>query len=134
MSFTYTATNPSTRDQVRRKIGDTQAQNPVFQDEEIDAMLSEQSGDVLLACASAFREMASRSARAAVTLTLPGLSISRASQYKAFLEMADSLEQEAMQRAEPDSKVLVPQTDELLDVSTGRLDFDYDYTETEAES
>lgn len=134
MTFTYSATTPSTRDKVRRKIGDTQSANRVFEDEEIDSMLSEQSGDVLLACATACREMAARAARGAVILTLPGMSISRVSQPDILLKMADAFEEEAIQRAEPDSKVLVPQTDELLDVSTGRLDFDFDYTETETQS
>lgn len=132
MTFTYSATNSATRDKVRRKIGDTQAGNPVFQDEELDAMLDENTSDVLLTAATAFREMAGRAARGAVIITLPGLSLSRVSQPDILLKMAAECEEQAKQRAEPDSICLDLQTDQLLAVSSGELDMNYDFTQTEA--
>jgi hypothetical protein len=134
MGFSYAPKNPAARDKVRRKIGDTQAANPVFQDEELDAILVEASGDVLMAAATACREMAQRAALGAVIVTLPGVTISGVSQPGIFLDMADRYEREAFQRAEPDQVTLRPETDDLIDTSLGRQDVDLDFATSEDEA
>lgn len=127
MAFTYTIGAAATlRDSLRRKIGDTKQANPIFQDEELDAILAERSSSLRLSAATCFREMAARAARGAVFINLPGLSLSKISLPAAFHELADKLEQEAEETAVAAETNVKLETDQLLDVNLGDQDFNFE--------
>lgn len=61
MVWTYVA-GASDRDRVRLLITDTDVDNPIFQDAEVDAFLTLEGGDVRYAAAAALETIASREA------------------------------------------------------------------------
>ncbi len=64
MTFTYDVNNlGSNLAKVRLWIGDTDSSNQVFQDEEINSILSQSGGDVRLAAANCLRALASQKSR-----------------------------------------------------------------------
>jgi len=127
---TYTTTNPSTRDKLRLKIGDTNTSHPIFEDEELDMILADDS-EVLLAAASACRIIAASASRQAVALSLPGVTISKTSVPDKFLAMAESFEAQAEARADSTSSNLYTDDAEFYDAITGRSSVDFNAPETE---
>jgi len=97
MTFTYDDDGASftTRDELRRKIGDTISARPLYTDEELDNVLSSNGGEVLTAAAACCRELAAAATRGAISGSLPGLSISKANLPDTYLRMAAAFELEA---------------------------------------
>lgn len=130
MVATYTTTNPSTRDKLRLKIGDTNTSHPIFEDAELDMILEEDS-EVLLAAASACRIIAASASRQAVVLSMPGISISKISIPDKFLEMARQFESQAYDRADADTANWYTNDAAFYDAITGRASVDLDTPSTE---
>lgn len=130
MVATYTTTNPSTRDKLRLKIGDTNTSHPIFEDAELDMILEEDS-EVLLAAASACRIIAASASRQAVLLSMPGISISKISIPDKFLEMARQFESQAYDRADADTANWYTDDAAHYDAITGRANVDLDTPSTE---
>jgi hypothetical protein len=78
------------RDEVRLLIGDTDADAPLFQDDELDWFLSERSDNSYLAAADACEAAARKFARA-FDFTTDGQSFSRSQMSKAYRDLAKDL-------------------------------------------
>ena len=76
MSFTYTQPWASTRDYVRFLLGDTKSTNAVFDDEELDSLLTTWGGDARMAAAEALDGLAALYARGAIMYQITGSSAS----------------------------------------------------------
>ena len=94
MSFTYTQPWASTRDYVRFLVGDTNAANAVFDDEELDSLVATWSGDARLAAAEALDALAALYARGAIMYQITGSSASGGFQMDRR-KVADALERRA---------------------------------------
>jgi hypothetical protein len=77
MTWTYTTSPLGTRDFVRLMVSDTDSTNPIFQDEELDALLSRNSGDPRLAAADALDALANKYAMNAISYSVTGFSMNR---------------------------------------------------------
>jgi len=94
VSFTYTQPWASTRDYVRFLVGDTNAANAVFDDEELDSLVATWSGDARLAAAEALDALAALYARGAIMYQITGSSASGGFQMDRR-KVADALERRA---------------------------------------
>lgn len=91
MSWTYSEDPASSpRDAVRFYCGDTDDNDPLVHDEEIDFLLAEYGGDTLRAAAAVCDQLANRFARD-VTKSGDGLSISSGERHRQFAERAKAL-------------------------------------------
>lgn len=97
MTWTYTTPYTSTRDYVRFLIQDTDSTNQIFQDEELDNLLTQNSSDPRLAAAEALEALAGKYARNAVNWSVTGFSLNRTQVYRALLDRAKTLREEAAQ-------------------------------------
>lgn len=84
----------STLDQVRVLIGDTDTDNALFPDDQLNWFLSENSDNVYLAAAAACDAVAAKFARA-YDFETDGQSFKRSQQAQAFRAMADTFRQRA---------------------------------------
>ena len=130
MTATYNTSSPTSRDKLRLKIGDTNTSHPIFEDEELDMFLDE-DGEVLLAAASACRAIAASSAKQAVFLSMPGISISKISVPDKFLELARVFETQAETGATADTANWYTNDAAFYDAITGRASVDLDTPSTE---
>lgn len=130
MTATYNTTSPTDRDRLRLKIGDTNTSHPIFEDEELDMILDEDA-EVLLAAASACRAIAASSAKQAVFLSMPGISISKISVPDKFLELARVFETQAETGATADTANWYTNDAAFYDAITGRASVDLDTPSTE---
>lgn len=130
MTATYNTTSPTDRDRLRLKIGDTNTSHPIFEDEELDMILADDS-EVLLAAASACRIIAASASRQAVALSLPGVTISKTSIPDKFLAMADAFEKQAETGATADTANWYTNDAAFYDAITGRASVDLDTPSTE---
>lgn len=94
MSFTYNATWSTSRDYIRFQIADT-ASPGHFQDEELDALLNQWSGDPRLAAAAALDAWAAEYARQAISYGVTGFNLNRTQIAREMRETAQSLRDEA---------------------------------------
>lgn len=94
MTFTYNATWSSARDYVRFQIADTVAPAH-FQDEELDALLLQNSSDPRLAAAAALEAWAAEMARQAISYGVTGFNLNRTKVVDAMLATAKRLREEA---------------------------------------
>lgn len=81
----------ATRDKLRLTIGDTDTDNPLFQDDELDWFLSEESDDIASAALRACYAAMARFARA-YDMETDGQRFARSQMHKAFSELAVRLE------------------------------------------
>lgn len=95
MSFTYSAPW-SVRDYVRFLVQDTNGASPLFQDEELDSLLSQWGNDPRMAAAEAIESLAGLYARNAINYSVTGFSMNRTQVYRALLERAKALREEAL--------------------------------------
>lgn len=96
MTWTYSASS-SARDYVRLLVFDTDSTNQIFQDEELDIFLSQNSNDSRLAAAQALEALASKYARSAISYSVTGFSLNRGNVADALLKRAQALREEAKQ-------------------------------------
>lgn len=94
MSFTYSAGGTG-RDYVRLLIGDTVAAAAKFQDEELDAFLTAESGDARMAAATALEAWATELSRQAIRYRVTGFELDRTKTADAMLATAKRLREEA---------------------------------------
>jgi hypothetical protein len=95
VSFTY-STPWAPRDYVRFLIQDTNGSSPLFQDEELDSLLSQWGNDPRLAAAEGLESLAGLYARNAINYSVTGFSMNRTQVYKAILDRAAALRKEAL--------------------------------------
>lgn len=96
MSFTYSQPWTGARDYVRFLIPDTVGATALFQDEELDSLLSNWSGDARLAAAEALEALAGLYARNAISYSVTGFSLDRKSVSRALLDRAKALREAAL--------------------------------------
>jgi len=99
MSFTYTVPAASDRDRLRRLIGDTTsgAGNYIFEDGELDDILTEEGSDLNLAAASALRTLAVDRAKRAIYYQINmAISVSRTKQADFLIKLAEMFEQKSL--------------------------------------
>ncbi|MFO0271367.1 MAG: hypothetical protein ACK53W_12635 [Gemmatimonadota bacterium] len=89
MTWTYNETLATAKDKVRWLVGDTDANEPLVQDEEIAFALSEE-GSVYAAGATVARAIAARFARRPST-SIDGLSITMRERVEHYNRLADDL-------------------------------------------
>lgn len=130
MSTFYNTTSPTDRDRLRLKIGDTNEQFPIFTNAELDMILDE-AGEVALAAAVACRTIAASKARQAISISLPGTTITKTSAPGHYLALADAFEKQAQTLADSDSSSLYTDDARYYDTITGRHDVDFDTPGTE---
>lgn len=92
--WTYVPTLPTTRDKVRFFIGDNDDQNKIFDDGEIDAMLSLES-NIYLAAALLADQLAARYASEA-NVSVDGLSVSSSNKTEKYRTLAAQLRERAI--------------------------------------
>lgn len=92
MAWSY-APGQSTRDRVRRLIGDVVQDDPLLQDEELDDFLIS-FPNIYRAGAEACRAIAAEFARD-VSFSFEGMSLQAQARYRHFLELANVLEKQA---------------------------------------
>jgi hypothetical protein len=108
--FTYSGDpQASDLDRVRFLIGDTDAGDPLLQDEEVVAEIAT-APTVLWAAVRAARRLQARFARA-VNKSVGGFSLSASNKSSQFAALAEQLEAEA--RAEDEAAVVTPTPDAL---------------------
>lgn len=81
----------ATRDQLRLELGDTNSTSYIFNDEELDYFLTEESDDVLAACLRACHAAARKFSRA-YDFETDGQKYQRSQMQKAFAAQAATLE------------------------------------------
>src|SRR4029079_7506017 len=96
VSFTYSQPWTAARDYVRFLIPDTVGATALFQDEELDSLLSNWSGDARLAAAEALEALAGLYARNAISYSVTGFSLDRKSVSRALLDRAKALREAAL--------------------------------------
>lgn len=96
MTWTYTA-GGSTRDYIRLLILDTDSTNQIFQDEELDVFLAQNSSDARLAGAQALESLASKYARNSISYSITGFSLDRRAIVRDLLDRAAKLREDALQ-------------------------------------
>lgn len=120
MTFTYTTTSPATRDKVRLFVGDTNESRYMFEDEELDTLISEAGGSTYDAAALVCRVIATDRAKQAIFVTLPGVSITKSQIPGIYEARAKAFEDMAARNADADSVSVYTETDTYLDSITGR--------------
>lgn len=126
MTFTYDTAFPNASDTIRLLIGDTISDPHVFEDEELDQLYSLNSSDFTLTAAAALRAYAASRSRQAVTLSLPGVNVTRSEVARQASELADKYEAQALQRTKtPLSASMYGSTDEYMDAILGWSDLPY---------
>lgn len=94
-TFTYTDVDTALND-VRRTIGDTDSKRPLLFDEEINAILTDESSDVIRASALSAEAIAAKFSRDGdVKLTGGLIATDRRSIAKKFADLAESLWRQA---------------------------------------
>lgn len=99
MTWTYTTPYTTTRDYVRFLIQDTDSTSQIFQDEELDNLLTQNGSDPRLAAAEALEALASKYARNAFMYSVgisAGFSMDRRGIAKELLNRAKVLREEAL--------------------------------------
>ena len=92
MSFTYTPSTKSNRDVLRLMISDTDQDDHIFEDEELDIILT-QEPDLNMAASFCCRSIAINQARQAVAIKIMGdVSIDRTKIPKFFIDLSDKFE------------------------------------------
>lgn len=77
MTWTYTTSPAGVRDLVRLYVNDTDSTNQIYQDEELDMFLGQNSGDPRLAAADALDALANKYAMNAISYSVTGFSMNR---------------------------------------------------------
>ena len=100
MAFTYDTSAPGNLENLRLQIGDTTSGtgNYVFEDAELNMLLSRATNDINLASAMACRALATSYARRAIWYRVNGIQgfeMDRRDPAKRFLEMAKNFEETA---------------------------------------
>ena len=72
MGFTYEASNPTNRDKLRLLIGDTNQDEHIFEDEELDIFLNLENNDLNMVAATCCRSIAISQAKQAVAVRTTG--------------------------------------------------------------
>jgi len=95
MTWTFTSTDPfaTARDEIRSRIGDVSSSAQLLSDEIIAGLVSNHGG-TLYAAAAAARAVAGQLARQ-VDVREGGFGITASQGYKAYMDLARSLKQEA---------------------------------------
>jgi len=97
MTWTYVQPWATGCDYVRYLIQDTDTANQIFQDEELDSLLTNNSSDPRLAAAEALEALASKYARGAIVYSVTGFSMNRTHVVDALLTRAGRLRDAAAQ-------------------------------------
>lgn len=126
MTFSYTTSSPSTRDKVRLFVGDTNESRYMFEDEELDTLVSEAGGSVFDAAALVCRVIATDRSKQAIYVQLPGVSINKQSVPEAFEKRAVAFETQSSRNADATSVNVYTDTDAYLDGITGRANIEFD--------
>jgi len=92
MAFTYAATLATARDRVRHAVGDTDAANPLRQDETIDALLALHGEDG--ATAALAEALAAQFAQEPSSFGSDGITVSWADRVKTWTALAGRIRQE----------------------------------------
>jgi hypothetical protein len=95
VSFTYSAAWTGSRDYVRFLVGDTVAPGE-FQDEELDAMLVQWSGDARMAAADVLDVIVIKMSRNAIKYWFTGFGLDRTETVDGLKAAAKSLREQAM--------------------------------------
>ncbi len=85
----------STRDKLRLELGDTDTNNELFQDDELDYFLSLEADNILAACLRACHAAARKFARA-YDFETDGQNFKRSQMQKAYADLAAALEQQGI--------------------------------------
>jgi len=133
MAFTYDTTFSSARDKVRLLIGDTRSEVFVFDDAELDQILTLEGSEVFMSAALAFDVMAGDAAKTAVMLQMPGVNLTAGEVPKVLAERAANMRVRAGLAAQVDFASLYSAADSWIDATMGRSDIDLD-TPTDTES
>lgn len=96
MSWSYDPSQPTSRDRVRRLLGDVNPSDQLVQDEEIDYVLT-QFPNPYLAAADLARGLAAEMSRD-VSFSFEGVSIQAQQRAASFIKLAESLEEQAQRR------------------------------------
>ena len=91
MSFSYNLPHQTARDLVRFFVQDTSASAPLFQDEELDALLADNANDPRYAAADALEAYAGLLARNAIRYSVTGFSLDRTALVNQLLASAKAL-------------------------------------------
>lgn len=85
----------ATRDKLRLELGDTDTNNELFQDDELDYFLTEEADNILAACLRACYAAARKFARA-YDFQTDGQAFKRSQMQKAYADLAAKLEQQGI--------------------------------------
>jgi hypothetical protein len=91
VSFSYSAPPTVARDEVRLAVGDTNEDEPLLEDEELDYLLTVTGSSVRFAAVAACRAIAAKFSRR-VDFSLGGNSFRFADQAKAYMALAEEIE------------------------------------------
>lgn len=102
MAFSYRAASipNSGRDRIRFELGDTDSENPLLQDEEIDAVITVEGGGFYRAAAMCAFTIARKFARE-VSVSAGPLRLDLGARAKAYHEMADVFMAQAAREGTP---------------------------------
>lgn len=93
MAFSYNPDNATERDKLRLVLGDTDGDDYVFEDSELDIFLNLEGSNLNMAASRACRAIAVNKSKQAMAITLvSGLSIDRISMPDLFLRLAEKFE------------------------------------------
>lgn len=95
MTATYTQPWATTRDFLRFLVSDTDTSSPIWQDEELDSLLTYNSSDPRIAAAEALEALASKYARNAISYGFTGFELDRTKVAEQLLKRANVLRTEA---------------------------------------
>jgi hypothetical protein len=97
MSFTYTPGNAGNRDKLRLIIGDTGADDYIFENEELDLFLSMEESDLYRSAAMACRSIATNRAKQAIAVRIMGdVSIDKTKIPRFYFDLADKYEKKEL--------------------------------------
>ena len=101
MTFTYSLDDLTTPlAQVRRKIGDTNENDQLLQDEEIEQVIAERPGSILDQSVECVRNILAKISRDVDRSNL-GMSATRSQQYEHYVTLLEQLEAERASAASP---------------------------------
>lgn len=92
MAFSYDPDNPVVRDKLRFTLGDTDPDEYIFEDSELDMALSMEDNAINMAAGIACRAVATNKAKQAIVVKLMDVTIDKKSVSKIYLELADKFE------------------------------------------
>ncbi len=92
MAFSYKPEAPTVRDKLRFSLGDTNPDEFIWEDSELDMSLEMEENNINMAAGICCRAVATNSAKQAVIVKLMDVTIDKKSVAKLYLELAEKFE------------------------------------------